>query len=55
MPQPETLSLVLRGLGYTDGGAGMASQVKGLLRAAGASVELVQAPLKAPWKWLWPG
>lgn len=55
MPQPETPSPVLRGLGYTDGGAGMASQVKGLLRAAGASVELVQAPLKAPWKWLWPG
>ncbi len=33
----------------------MASQVRGLLRAAGASVTLVQAPLKAPWKWLWPG
>lgn len=33
----------------------MASQVTGLLRAAGASVKLVQAPLKAPWKWLWPG
>lgn len=44
-----------RGLGFTDGGAGMASQVQGLLRAAGASVSLVQAPLKAPWKWLWPG
>lgn len=55
MPQPVTSSPVLRGLGFTDGGAGMASQVKGLLRAAGASVELVQAPLKAPWKWLWPG
>lgn len=55
MPQPETSSPSLRGLGFTDGGAGMASQVKGLLRAAGASVELVQAPLKAPWKWLWPG
>ena len=44
-----------QGLGFTDGGAGMASQVRGLLRAAGASVSLLQAPLKAPWKWLWPG
>jgi len=43
------------GLGFTDGGAGMASQVRGLLRAAGASESLLQAPLKAPWKWLWPG
>lgn len=43
------------GVGYTDGGAGMANQVRGLLKAVGASVELVQAPLRLPWKWLWPG
>jgi uncharacterized protein len=60
MASPETASQATAGrtrvgLGFTDGGAGMASQVRGLLRAAGASEALAQAPLKAPWKWLWPG
>ena len=55
IPAPSAPSEMWRGLGFSDGGAGMASQVRGLLQAAGASVSLLHAPLKAPWKWLWPG
>jgi mitochondrial fission protein ELM1 len=43
------------GIAFTDGGAGMFSQVRGLLAAVGAPGEVCSAPLHAPWKWLWPG
>ncbi|RLS58469.1 MAG: hypothetical protein DWH91_02325 [Planctomycetota bacterium] len=44
-----------KAVAFTDGGAGMISQVRGLMAASGAIGELRQAPLCRPWKWLWPG
>lgn len=41
--------------GVNDGVAGTAGQVRGLAQAVGLPFQLSSAPLRQPWKSLWPG